>query len=92
MPTVPLTHAKTHLTRLLSEVEQLGEKIVITRSGRPAGVLLSVDEYEGLLETLEILADDELARAVREGVREAEEGSTVSDEEAWDGLDSPVRG
>lgn len=57
MSTVTLSEAKTQLARLLREVEELGERYVITRSGRAAGVLLSVDEYEGLLETLEILAD-----------------------------------
>ncbi|OYW02911.1 MAG: prevent-host-death protein, partial [Acidobacteria bacterium 37-65-4] len=42
MTTVLLSEAKTHLARLLAEVEKLGEGVTITRSGRPAGVLLSV--------------------------------------------------
>lgn len=88
MSSVTLSDAKTHLTRLLTEVEELGEKVVITRSGRPAGVLVSVDEYEGLLETLEILADTEMAEAVRRGLDEAERGETVSHEELWSELES----
>lgn len=59
MTTVPLSKAKTHLARLLSEAEELGEHVLITRMGRPAGVLVPVDEYEGLVETLDILADPE---------------------------------
>ena len=90
MPTVPLSAAKTHLARLLSEVEDLGERVVITRSGRPAGVLISVDEYDGLLETLEILADPELSTAVREGLAECERGELVSDDEVWSGVDDPL--
>jgi len=88
MSSVTLSDAKTHLTRLLTEVEELGEKVIITRSGRPAGVLVSVDEYEGLLETLEILADTEMAEAVRRGLDEAERGGTVSHEELWSELES----
>jgi len=88
MSSVTLSDAKTHLTRLLTEVEELGEKVVITRSGRPAGVLVSVDEYEGLIETLEILADTEMAEAVRRGLDEAERGETVSHEELWSELES----
>ena len=57
MTTVPLSEAKTHLAKLLADVEALGEEVVITRSGRPVGVLLSLTDYEGLIETLEILAD-----------------------------------
>ncbi len=91
MTSVPLSQAKTHLTRLLAEVEQLGEEIVITRSGRPAGVLMSYEEYQGLLETLEILADPKLAEAVRKGLEEVEAGELVTHEEAWSGLDDPLR-
>jgi len=83
MGSVTLSEAKTHLARLLAEVTEMGESFVITRSGRPAGVLLSVDEYEGLLETLEILGDPELAAAVRHGLEDADRGETVSHEELW---------
>ena len=86
MPTVTLSDAKTNLPRLLSEIDKLGERFTITRSGRPAGVLISVDEYEGLLETLEILADPELAAAVRCGLEEAARDDTVSHEELWSGM------
>lgn len=83
MSTVPLSKAKTHLAKLLTEVEDLGETVTITRSGKPVGVLLSVDDYEGLLETLEILADRDLAEAVREGLEDLAAGRTVSHEEVW---------
>jgi antitoxin YefM len=88
MPTVPLSEAKTHLARLLTDVEDLGEAVTITRSGRPAGVLLGIEEYEGLLETLEILADPELAKAVGKGLSEAARGDTVSHKELWSELDA----
>lgn len=90
MSTVALSHAKAHLTRLLTEVENLGEEVVITRSGRPVAVLLAVDEYEGMLETLEILADTELSTAVRQGLEEEASGQSVSAEKLWDELDAPV--
>lgn len=92
MPTVTLSEAKAHLAKLLTEVEELGDRFVITRSGRPKGVLLSLDEYEGLLETLEILSDPDLAGAVREGLRDVEEGRILSHDEVWSEVDDPVRG
>lgn len=87
MSTVTLSDAKTHLARLLTEVEEMGEQVVITRSGRPVGVLVSVDEYEGLLETLDILADEGLAEAVRRGLEEARRGEVVSHDEVWGELE-----
>jgi antitoxin YefM len=83
MTTVPLSEAKTHLARLLAEVEKLGEGVTITRSGRPAGVLLSIEEYEGLLETLDILADSKLMASIRRGLRDAEQGRVLDDGEVW---------
>ncbi len=90
MTTVSLSDAKARLTRLLAEVEELGEEVVITRSGKPAGVLMSFREYEGLLETLEILADKELVRGIERGLAEAAAGELVSEGELWAELDDPV--
>ncbi len=83
MTTVPMSEAKTHFARLLADVERLGEGVTITRSGRPAAVLLSMDEYEGLIETLDILADAKLLASVRRGLRDAEAGRIVGDGEVW---------
>ena len=87
MTTVTLSEAKTHLARLISEVQGFGEQFTITRSGHPAGVLLSVPEYEGLLETLEILADNELSQAIRVGLEESANGDVVAHEELWRDLE-----
>lgn len=91
MPTVPLSQAKTHLAKLLAEVEELGEEVVITRSGRPVGVLLALREYEGLLETLEILGDQDLATSIQKGLAEAAAGDVLTHEDVWDGLDTGLR-
>lgn len=92
MVQVSLSDAKTHLARLVQALEEIGESFVITRSGKPAGVLVSVDEYEGLLETLEILVDDELRDAVSAGLADVEAGRVQSHDEVWRDLDTPVRG
>lgn len=91
MTTVPLSEAKTHLAKLLADVEALGEEVVITRSGRPVGVLLSLTDYEGLIETLEVLADQDLARSIEQGLAEADAGKVVSHEDVWDDVDARLR-
>ncbi len=40
-----------------------------TRNGRAAAVLLSADQFEGWRETVEILADKELMKEIRRGLR-----------------------
>ena len=90
MTTRSLRQAQSQLARLITEVQEHGEKVVITRSGRPAGILISVDEYEGLIETLELLSDPELAKSVQQGLEDLRRDRLVSHEEVWDGLDDPV--
>lgn len=72
--TVPFTEARSRLTELLDEVNERHEHVVITRNGRPAGVVLSNDEYEALAETLEVLEDDEAREALRESEDDVRSG------------------
>ncbi len=90
MTTVTLSHAKAQLAKLLSDVERLGEEVIITRSGQPVGILVSLEEYEGLIETSKILADPELSQAVRKGLHDEEAGNLLTHEEVWRDLDSPI--
>jgi antitoxin YefM len=91
MPTVTLSEAKAHLARVMKELEEIGEPVFITRSGDPAGVLLPLDEYEGLLETLEILADEDLSAAIKSGLKDIDAGRTSSHDEVWRDLDARLR-
>lgn len=71
---VPFTEARATLSELLDEVTERHEHVVITRKGRPAGVVLSNEEYEALVETLEVLEDDEMLEALRESEADVREG------------------
>ena len=72
--TIPFTEARARLTELLDEVNERHEHVVITRNGRPAGVMLSSDEYEALAETLDVLEDDEALEALRESEADVRAG------------------
>jgi antitoxin YefM len=76
--TVPFTEARARLTELLDDVNERHEHVVITRNGRPAGVVLSSDEYEALAETLEILEDDDALEALRESEADVRAGRVYS--------------
>ena len=84
MITLSATEAKRRLLELLRNAEQRGEEVIITRRGKPTAVILPHDEYERLLETLEILSDRELLKKIRRGLAEAGAGATVSLEEAFE--------
>ena len=90
MVTIPLSQAKAQLAKLLKETQELGEQVLITRSGRPAGMLVPVDEFEGMQETLEILADSELAESLARGLEDAAAGRLIEHDELWDALEDPI--
>lgn len=71
---VPFTEARSTLSELLDEVSERHEHVIITRKGRPAGVVLSGEEYEAIAETLEVLEDEELLAALRESETDVREG------------------
>ena len=51
--------------------------MVITKHGRPAAILLSLEDLESLEETLAILSDPELMAAVREADADIAAGRTT---------------
>ena len=80
--TLPISEVKTKLPALVKGVAQRDDEIVITRKGRPAAVLLSMDEYEGLLETLDILSDPKLVQQLKRSeayFRRGGKGVTLDD-------------
>jgi prevent-host-death family protein len=67
MTTVPSTELREKLSDVLDDVETTGAEYVITRHGRPIAVVLSHDEYESMIESLNILSDPETMAAIAEG-------------------------
>lgn len=52
MTTLPLTEAKARLNELIDSAVTTHERVTITRHGKPAAVLLAVEDLESLEETL----------------------------------------
>jgi antitoxin YefM len=76
--TLPLSVVKARLSELVDRVEGEDERIIVTRNGRPAAVLVSADDLESLEETLAVLSDNALMERIREGERAAGRGETVA--------------
>ena len=70
MKTLSLSEVKAKLSELVDEVESRDERIVITRKGRPAAVLVSQDDLDSWQETLEITSDRALMTEIRRGIRQ----------------------
>ncbi len=58
------------------QFEEEPEAITVTRHGKPIMAILPWELYESIMETLEIMGDEELMAAIREGIKDIEEGRT----------------
>ena len=76
MKTESVTTLKRQATRLLSEIHESGEPILITEHGKPAAYLVDVDSYKFLQQRIEIL------EGIARGERAVLEGRTYSQAEA----------
>jgi antitoxin YefM len=75
---VPVRELRSELARLLDDVVDRREHVVVTRHGRPAAALIPIDEYEALEETAEILSDPDALAAIETGLAQLERGETVT--------------
>lgn len=66
MITVPLAEVRAQLSQLVDEAQRTHQRVEVTKNGRRAAVLLSADDYDSLIETLEVLGDAEAMAAIRE--------------------------
>jgi antitoxin YefM len=73
--------AEPHLADLVHLVREQHEPVTVTFKGRPSAVLLSVEDFRGLEETIDILSDPETMRRLAESDAELERGEVVTAEE-----------
>jgi antitoxin YefM len=75
--TVPVREFRSRLSELLSDVADRRDHVLVTRNGRPAAVLIPIDEYEALEETAEILSDSGTLAAIDAGLAELSRDQTI---------------
>ncbi len=76
--TLPLAEIKAHLSEIVDRVEREHERIVLTRNGRPAAVIMSPEDLESLEDTLDLLSDPAAMRGVDIARQELREGRVVA--------------
>lgn len=64
--TMSLAAVKARFSELVDRVERQQDRVVVTRNGKPAAVLISADDLESLEETLAVMSDRSIAAQIRE--------------------------
>lgn len=83
MDAISVTDARNRLPELVEDVSSKLSEYVITRHGRAHAVLMSAEEHDALLETLEVLSDSATMQRIRDSLDELARGETVSFEDVF---------
>lgn len=72
--TIPAYIARTQLGSLLKQAAEKNARFVITKSGKPTAVLLSISDFDDMLEEL----DPELQKSLRTAAKEYRAGKAIT--------------
>ncbi len=94
--TYSISEIREEITQLPEQFDLEPSTVTVTSNGKPVmailpweryKALIEASEYEALIETIEIMSDDELMAAFRQGVQELKEGKGQS----WDEVRKDLR-
>ena len=80
---IPITKAKKELLDIVKEMTDEDSTIAVTKNGVPVSVMMTPERYEGLLETIEILANPKIIKALSKSEKEFRSGKVYSHKETW---------
>jgi prevent-host-death family protein len=79
--TLPLAEIKARLSEIVDRVEREHQRVVLTRNGRPAAVIMSPADLEALEDTLELLSDPQAMKDLQAAREDVASGRVVTAEE-----------
>lgn len=80
--TIPLTQLRPKLPKIMSRISKYFDRYVITRHGKPEAVLLSEEDYDSLIETLDILGDHNLIQGIKKATENLKKKKSIPWEKA----------
>lgn len=81
---VPITQAKAKLLDMVRRLHDTNDTIAITKNGVPEAIMLSMRKFEGLLETIDLLADPEMMRQLKGSAKDVKAGRLIDLDEAFE--------
>lgn len=76
--TITLKELRPELPKVANGVVEKLDRYIVTKRGRPVMMLISPEDFEGLIETIDILQDRSALKRIRKARKEAKAGKTIS--------------
>jgi antitoxin YefM len=71
---LPITTVKKNLLEIMKNMGDEDSTVTVTKNGVAVGVMMTPDRYEGLLETIEILSDQSILKALAKSRKDFRSG------------------
>lgn len=80
--TISVRELRPKLADVLKSIHDRFDRYIITKRGQPEAVMMSIEDYESILETMEIQSDKSLMRRIKKAEKELRAGKGISLEKA----------
>lgn len=81
MRILPISQVKSKINEYVDAVSETRDQITITKNGRPAAVLIGVDEWESIQETLHWLSQPGILESINQSEADVAAGRTYGEDE-----------
>lgn len=73
---ITLKNLRPKLPGIIADVDSKMDRFIITKRGKPVAMIISVDDYDSMLETLDILSNAGLMKKIKKAKAEVKKGNT----------------
>ena len=75
---ITLKKLRPSLPRVVDEIDSKMDRFIITKRGKPVALMMAIDDYDSLIETLSILSDAKLMKRIRQAEKDIKGGKVKS--------------
>src|SRR3970040_1936922 len=80
---VGMHELRKNLTKLLDDLREEGQEVVITRQGKPTAVIVDMDKYLEVQQALKEFSDPEYLASLLEAKRDIRQGKGIPAEDVF---------
>jgi antitoxin YefM len=84
---ITLKDLRPKLPQVIDQIDSTLARFIVSKRGVPVAIILAIDDFESLIETLNEETDREAMRRICKGMKEAKHGKTVK----WSTVKSKYR-
>lgn len=74
---VTVTEGKNNFLKIVDEITQLKDVVIFSKNGLPVTIMHSIDDFEAMRETMEILGNSSVMKSLRKSAKQRKAGQLL---------------